>query len=66
LRHVYAGGDVATGAATVILAMGAVKKAAHVPLIGCSRKNAHHLIVKNRYLNSPPILNSKEGTNWYT
>jgi glutamate synthase (NADPH/NADH) small chain len=28
LRHVYAGGDVATGAATVILAMGAVKKAA--------------------------------------
>jgi len=29
LRHVYAGGDVATGAATVILAMGAAKKAAH-------------------------------------
>ena len=28
LRHVYAGGDVATGAATVILAMGAAKKAA--------------------------------------
>jgi glutamate synthase (NADPH/NADH) small chain len=29
LRHVYAGGDVTTGAATVILAMGAAKKAAH-------------------------------------
>jgi glutamate synthase (NADPH/NADH) small chain len=29
LMHVYAGGDVATGAATVILAMGAAKKAAH-------------------------------------
>ena len=29
LRHVYAGGDVATGAATFILAMGAAKKAAH-------------------------------------
>jgi glutamate synthase (NADPH/NADH) small chain len=29
LRKVYAGGDVATGAATVILAMGAAKKAAH-------------------------------------
>jgi glutamate synthase (NADPH/NADH) small chain len=29
LRHVYAGGDVATGAATVILAMGTAKKAAH-------------------------------------
>jgi len=29
IRHVYAGGDVATGAATVILAMGAAKKAAH-------------------------------------
>jgi glutamate synthase (NADPH/NADH) small chain len=29
LSHVYAGGDVATGAATVILAMGAAKKAAH-------------------------------------
>jgi len=28
LRYVYAGGDVATGAATVILAMGAAKKAA--------------------------------------
>ena len=28
LRHVYAGGDVATGAATVILAMGNAKKAA--------------------------------------
>jgi glutamate synthase (NADPH/NADH) small chain len=28
LRHVYAGGDVATGAATIILAMGAAKKAA--------------------------------------
>lgn len=28
LRHVFAGGDVATGAATVILAMGAAKKAA--------------------------------------
>ena len=29
IRHVYAGGDVATGAATVILAMGAAKTAAH-------------------------------------
>ncbi|MFA4859810.1 NADPH-dependent glutamate synthase [Methanoregula sp.] len=29
LRKVYAGGDVATGAATVILAMGAAKRAAH-------------------------------------
>ncbi len=29
LRKVYAGGDVATGAATVILAMGAAKQAAH-------------------------------------
>lgn len=29
LRHVYAGGDVATGAATVILAMGTAKTAAH-------------------------------------
>jgi glutamate synthase (NADPH/NADH) small chain len=29
VSHVYAGGDVATGAATVILAMGAAKKAAH-------------------------------------
>jgi glutamate synthase (NADPH/NADH) small chain len=29
LWHVYAGGDVATGAATVILAMGAAKRAAH-------------------------------------
>ena len=29
LCYVYAGGDVATGAATVILAMGTAKKAAH-------------------------------------
>lgn len=29
LRHVYTGGDVTTGTATVILAMGAAKKAAH-------------------------------------
>jgi len=29
IRNVYAGGDVATGAATVILAMGAAKSAAH-------------------------------------
>jgi len=29
LPHVYANGDVATGAATVIFAMGTVKKAAH-------------------------------------
>ena len=29
LRHVYAVGDVATGDATVILAMGTAKKAAH-------------------------------------
>jgi glutamate synthase (NADPH/NADH) small chain len=29
MRKVYAGGDVATGAATVILAMGAAKFAAH-------------------------------------
>ena len=29
LRHVYAGGDVAAGATTVILTMGAAKKAAH-------------------------------------
>ena len=29
LRYVYAGGDVATGAATVILAIGTAKKAAH-------------------------------------
>jgi glutamate synthase (NADPH/NADH) small chain len=29
MRKVYAGGDVATGAATVILAMGAAKQAAH-------------------------------------
>ena len=28
-ENVYAGGDVVTGAATVILAMGAGKKAAH-------------------------------------
>jgi len=29
MRKVFAGGDVATGAATVILAMGAAKSAAH-------------------------------------
>lgn len=29
IRNVYAGGDIATGASTVILAMGAAKKAAH-------------------------------------
>ena len=28
-KHIYAGGDAVTGAATVILAMGAGKKAAH-------------------------------------